>query len=53
MTDYIVVAPYEPMTRDEFMSRREELAASHRRVLAVVPDCKDRQDFARKYFANV
>lgn len=50
---YYVISPFEPMDDIEFAQRKEELKQSGRKVLAIVFDCKDYDDFSRKYFANI
>lgn len=50
---YYVISPFEPMDDIEFAQRKEELNRSNRKVLAIVFDCKDYDDFSRKYFASI
>lgn len=52
MTNYYVVAPFEPMTEEELNERKEELIKAGRKVLAIVFNCKDREDFERKWFKD-
>lgn len=50
MTDYFVVSPFMPLSKEEFIPQKEKLAAEGRKVIAVVFNCKDYRDFERKYF---
>lgn len=52
MTDYFVLTPFCPMTKEEFCEKKEQLAKEGRKVMAVVWDCKDYRDFERKYFGS-
>ena len=50
--DYFVIAPFEVLNEKEFCEKKEELAKSGRKVIAVVFDCKDYKEFSRKYFGK-
>lgn len=50
--DYFVLSPFEPLTESEFIARKKELAKEGRKVIAVVFNCKDYNDFSRKYFGE-
>ena len=52
MTDYFIISPFEVMTADEFTASKEKLAAAGRKVLAVVFNCANYEDFKRKYFGE-
>lgn len=50
MTNYYVMAPYEPMTEDEFIKRFDEFAKENRKCIGIVLNCQDHDDFSRKWF---
>lgn len=52
MVTYYVMAPYEPMTEQEFLKRREEFAKQKRKCIGIVFNCKDSDDFSRKWFGT-
>ena len=52
MTNYYVVTPFEVMTEAELIERISELKMARRKVMAIVYDCKDYNDFKRKYFKD-
>lgn len=52
MTNYFVVAPSEVLTEDELIERKAELIKDGRKVIAVVFNCKDYEDFERKYYKD-
>lgn len=49
---YYVMAPYEPMTETEFLRRREEFMKENRKCIGIVFNCKDSDDFSRKWFGK-
>lgn len=52
MTNFYVVTPYDVFTENEFRKKREALARTGRKVMAIVFNCKDVKDFQRKYFGE-
>lgn len=52
MTDYFVVTPFEVLTEAELIERKAELIKDGRKVMAVVFNCKDYEDFKRKYYKD-
>lgn len=52
MTDYFIISPFEVMTADEFTASKEKIAAAGRKVLAVVFNCANYEDFKKKYFGE-
>lgn len=52
MINYYVVTPFEVMTETELIERKSELIKAGRKVMAIVFDCKDYNDFKRKYFKD-
>ena len=53
MEDYYVVEPFDVYRQSEFTKEvREELKRKGRRVIAIVFNCKDYEDFSRKYFGK-
>lgn len=53
MINYYVVTPYEVFDEEKFIRIREQLAKENRKVMAIVFNCEDIQDFQRKYFGEV
>ena len=49
---YYVVTPFEPMPEPEFLRRRDELIQQGAKVMAIVFNCEDYEDFKRKYFGE-
>ena len=50
MTTYYVITPFDPMTEEEFLKNREQIAKEGRKCMAIVFNCENYEDFKRKYF---
>lgn len=51
--DYYVFTPYEVYTQDQLTKEKiAELSNRGAKCMAVVFNCKDNEDFKRKYFSN-
>lgn len=50
MTTYYVITPFDPMTEEEFLKKREQIAKEGRKCKAIVFNCENYEDFKRKYF---
>jgi len=52
MTTYYVITPFDPMTEEEFLRKREQIAAEGRKCMGIVFNCADYADFSRKWFGE-
>lgn len=51
-TTYYVITPFDPMPEEKFLKHREQIAKEGRKCIAIVFNCKDYDDFRRKYFGE-
>ena len=44
------MTPFEPITEEEFLRRRDEFIRNNQKCMGIVFNCKDSEDFNRKWF---
>ena len=49
---YYVMTPYEPVTEEQFLARRDEFIANGQKCMGIVFNCEDSDDFRRKWFGE-